>query len=341
MHRDLKPANVILTPSGHAKLLDLGIAQLTRTEPVGAAGTTDSFAKLAVGTPGDMAPEQYFSAAVDERSDLFSLGVVLFEQLTGTRPFPGDTWMAFALATTQGVAPRVNVLRPDVPEALADLIASLLEREPSRRPRSALDVQAALSAIDRSFGSADTLETPKARPSNRRLTFALVGMLALAVLVGIWSILQRREPTWPPGPILILPALNLSGNDELTPIANLFSSVLAANLSATRGITVVSPAAAPAFRTPSRDPRAAARTVGAAYALDLDLTQASGGITVSSTLNWVKSTEPLWTSTDSGAPVDVLRKSTRSGVHPNRARRVNGTTPRAGRPGPDARDAHR
>ncbi len=143
VHRDLKPSNLFL-PDGRidqVKLLDFGIArregrtQLTRT------GTL-------IGTPGYMAPEQVrTSGQVDARADVFALGCVLFECLTGVPPFSGDDTAAVLAKILFGAPPRVSELWPEAPGDLDVLVAQLLSKDPSLRPNHGADLAAALAAL--------------------------------------------------------------------------------------------------------------------------------------------------------------------------------------------------
>jgi hypothetical protein len=145
LHRDLKPSNLFLCGGRveEVKLLDFGIAlppdasrQITRT------GTT-------IGTPGDMAPEQARGERdADARADLFSLGAVLFECLTGRPAFTGAHVIALLAKVLLEEAPRVTTLRPEVPERLADLIERMMAKAPGDRPANAAAVVAALADID-------------------------------------------------------------------------------------------------------------------------------------------------------------------------------------------------
>src|SRR5262245_20019350 len=136
IHRDIKPANLWLEPGpeGQLKVLDFGLARAAEDQ----AHLTQSGA--VVGTPAYMAPEQVKSEPVDPRTDLFSLGVVLYRSCTGHLPFPGRNAfeVVATLATTQ--APPVRQLRPAVPAALADLVMQLLSKDPAGRPASARGV---------------------------------------------------------------------------------------------------------------------------------------------------------------------------------------------------------
>jgi eukaryotic-like serine/threonine-protein kinase len=150
IHRDIKPANLWIEPErgGRIKILDFGLARAAADD----THLTQSGA--IVGTPAYMAPEQARGQTVTAACDLFGLGVVLYQMCTGTLPFRGDNTLAIlaSLATDQ---PRpVRDLNAAVPSALADLVMQLLNKEPARRPQSAVDVADRLQAIERTFSEA-------------------------------------------------------------------------------------------------------------------------------------------------------------------------------------------
>jgi serine/threonine protein kinase len=139
VHRDVKPNNVMIARDGSVRLLDFGLARgagievstLTRTGTI-------------LGTPAYMSPEQFDATDVDERSDLYSLGVVLFEALTGRLPFRGATPIAVALAHKTEPPPLPRSLRPGTPAWLERAVLRCLEKEPARRFESAAEVAAEL-----------------------------------------------------------------------------------------------------------------------------------------------------------------------------------------------------
>jgi eukaryotic-like serine/threonine-protein kinase len=138
VHRDIKPANLIVTAGGRVKILDFGIAKIL---DISLTGTGE-----VLGTPSYMSPEQASGEAVDQRTDLWALGVVLYEMLAGRPPFLADSRKALFVAIQSCTPDRLGALRPDVPAELEALIGRLLEKDPAARYREARDVAAALAA---------------------------------------------------------------------------------------------------------------------------------------------------------------------------------------------------
>ena len=160
LHRDLKPGNVMITGDDRVKILDFGVAKFFRpgsmrdteaaTTTSKGATTTREFSSggMTVGTVGYMSPEQALGKTLDARTDLFALGVMLFEMATGRAPFAGDTPAAVfdQLLNRQPVSPAT--LNPDLPTGLAAIIDKALEKDPERRYRSADDLLDDLRHVD-------------------------------------------------------------------------------------------------------------------------------------------------------------------------------------------------
>ena len=160
LHRDLKPGNVMITDDDRVKILDFGVAKFFRpasmwdpeaatTTSKGATTTREvSSGGMTVGTVGYMSPEQALGKTLDARTDLFALGVMLFEMATGRAPFAGDTPAAVfdQLLNRQPVSPAM--LNPELPTGLAAIIDKALEKDPERRYRSANDLLDDLWRVD-------------------------------------------------------------------------------------------------------------------------------------------------------------------------------------------------
>jgi serine/threonine-protein kinase len=272
IHRDIKPANVIVMSDGRAKLLDLGIAHLSAvstssatTAAAGAPETTPGWK----GTLPYMAPEQLAGGAVDRRSDIYSTGVLLFEALTGRRPFEAPDPMSLVAAIAAGDAPQAAAVRAEIPQPVSNAVARAMARNPDARPQSAAELRAVLERAQ-TGDVTRTEDTPAVVRRRRYAALLLPGVVALLAATLSFLAWQRPRPEpVPPGSILILPPLNLSGDSETEHVAAGLVSVLSDNLAAAPGVAVIPAAAAAAYRGQARDVRKAALELGARYVVDI------------------------------------------------------------------------
>jgi eukaryotic-like serine/threonine-protein kinase len=189
-HRDLKPANVMVTDDGRVKVLDFGLAKLREAE-LDAEGVTRLPASdftgegRIIGTVAYMSPEQAEGKPVDQRSDIFSLGVLLHEMATGERPFKGDTNVSVMSAILKDTPSSISDINPMLPAGLAKIIRRALAKDPSRRYQTATDLRNELEELKQELESAETISLAAARPATgRRLAAWLVAAVAAVLVAG-------------------------------------------------------------------------------------------------------------------------------------------------------------
>jgi len=213
VHRDLKPQNVMVDEDGNARIMDFGIARSLE-----AKGITD--AGVMIGTPEYMSPEQVEGKETDQRSDIYSLGVTLYEMITGRLPFEGDSPLSIALKhkTEEPLEPRK--FNAQIPENLSRVILRCMEKDREKRYQRVEELLSELSKIEKGIPTSERM-IPKRKPKKEKIGEIkwkrpiIYGSMAIIIILlmvgGIYLFKGRREAI---DSIAVLPLDNLSGNPE-------------------------------------------------------------------------------------------------------------------------------
>jgi tetratricopeptide (TPR) repeat protein len=243
VHRDLKPANVMLLPDGTVKILDFGLA---RAKDLGLTAS-----QTALGTVSYMAPEQVLGRASDGRTDLWSLGVVMFEMLTGARPFSGEEPVSVAHAIVHMEPGRPSALRGDVPAAVDAVVRTLMRKDPAERYQSAEDVATALAVVqvgrEHAAGPFPGPRVPKPRGSTAGVRATVLAIPVVSALgVGAWLTLRDAAPASEPRAVVVVPFIETSDGRVRAHTAPGLSDAIGTKLSRMSSVAVrIPPAPSP------------------------------------------------------------------------------------------------
>ena len=221
IHRDLKPSNIMIDREGNVRIMDFGIARSLKEKGITGAG-------VMIGTPDYMSPEQVEGEEADQRSDIYSLGIILYEMLTGRVPFEGDSPFAIGMKHKSEMPQNPKNFNPQIPDNLSNLILKCMEKEKEIRYQSANEVRSELERIEQGLPITDRVKPKKETPPPKKITVTLgirklfvpVFIVVVVILAGliIWQLRNKRD-TPASGPdklsIAVLPFEDQSPDKDL------------------------------------------------------------------------------------------------------------------------------
>jgi serine/threonine-protein kinase len=300
IHRDLKPQNVMIDKDGNARIMDFGIARSLKAKGITGVG-------VMIGTPEYMSPEQVEGKEVDQRSDIYSLGVILYEMVTGRVPFEGDTPFTIGVKHKSEVPRNPKELNSQTPDDLCSVILKCLDKEKDKRYQSVGELRAELTGIEQGIPTTER-ETSKKKPITSKeitVTFGLkkllipalvVVFIAVAVVVILKLLPQKEIVSLPPSEpsIAVLPFDDLSPQKDQEYLCDGFTESLINALAKIKGLRVPARTSSFSFRGKKRDMQIIGEKLGVETVLDGSVQKAGSRIRITAQLVKVADESLLW-----------------------------------------------
>ncbi len=290
MHRDLKSNNIMIDKDGYAKIMDFGIARSIKSKGLTGAG-------VMIGTPEYMSPEQAEAKEIDFRSDIYSLGIILFEMITGRLPFEGDTPLAIAVKQKSEAPVDPRKLNPQIPEDLSLIILKCLEKDRQARYQSAdellrdlMNIEKGLPATTKEMAKEKTITSREITVSfkmKRLLWPALVILAAVVAGLLVWQPWSTEEHQTPPQEapfVAVLPFEDISPQKDNAYLCDGMTEQIISNLTKIPGLKVIARTSVMQYKNTPKDIRQISQELGAGYILEGNIRKSEEQLRVSASL---------------------------------------------------------
>ena len=310
VHRDLKPENIFLTSDGRVKVLDFGIARVTRPGPVTDGAPLDDAETqvvhtepgVVIGTMGYMSPEQLRGEPVDGRSDIFSLGCVLYEMASGQKAFARKSAAESITAVLREHPPELAGSGQQVPPDFDRVVAHCVEKRPEERFQSAQDLAFALRTISSTTGAfRPAAAAPKYRFRTASWAAAGVALLLLAVAFWLWNGRSRAIQA-----IAVLPFVNVGADPSTEYLSDGITESIINNLSQLTTLAVMSRSSVFRYKRPEIDPQIVGRELNVQAVLMGRVTHRGNELSVSAELVDTRNNHQIWGEQYNSKLTDVM-----------------------------------